>query len=186
MKSYVKDNEWGTKYPHFQKCEFMCPCCGSVGDGIATSLVELLETLREKYGAIIITSGFRCKKYNREVGGVSNSAHLKGQASDIYFSSGITNNQDLRVAIVREIQSLPNYHYSYCNVNGDFPNMGNAIHIDTYLTEEAEEPIIEKPEEPVIEKPNENPKEEPKEKPSLLRILIDLIKELIDILRGKI
>lgn len=179
MKSYVKDNEWSTKYPHFKKEEFMCPCCGSVGEGIATSLVELLETLREKYGETIITSGYRCSSYNKQVGGVSNSAHLKGQAADIYFSSGITNNQDLRVAIVNEIQSLPNYHYSYCNINGDFPNMGNAIHVDTNITEEIEEPK---------ENPKEEPKEEPKEdvKPCLLKIIIDLLKELIAILKGEI
>ncbi len=133
---YVKDDEWGTKYPHFQKSEFTCPCCSSIGDGIASSLVELLETLRNEYGAIIITSGYRCPSYNKNVGGVSNSAHMKGQAADFVPASGITNNQDNRIAIVNEIKTLPNYHYAYCNVDGNYPNMGNAIHVDTILTSE--------------------------------------------------
>ena len=138
IPSYVKDNEWGTKYPHFQKEEFICPCCGSIGIGIATSLVEDLEQLREEYGTLIITSGYRCENYNREVGGVSDSYHLKGQAVDFVFGSGILDNQDERIRIVNEIKTLPNYHYSYCNIDGDNPNMGTAIHIDTNLTYEKE------------------------------------------------
>ena len=132
--SYVKDDEWGTKYPHFQKDEFICPCCGSIGVGIATSLVELLEKLREEYGSVIITSGYRCPNYNAEVGGIPNSAHLKGQAADFIFGSGINNNQNERIKIVEEIKTMPNYHYAYCNIDGNYPNMGNAIHVDTYLT----------------------------------------------------
>ena len=111
-----------------------CPCCHSVGVGIATSLMETLERLRDEYGAIIITSGYRCPSYNAQVGGVSYSAHMKGQAADFVPSSGITNNQDSRIAIVNELKTFPNYHYAYCNVNGDYPNMGNAIHVDTILT----------------------------------------------------
>lgn len=140
MSFYVKDDEWGTKYPHFQKSEFTCPCCGSVGDGIASSLLVDLEKLRDEYGAIQITSGYRCPNYNREVGGVSNSAHMRGQAADFYIMSGITNNQDNRIAIVNEIKGMPYYHYAYCNVNGDTPSMGNAIHMDTYLVDIEPEP----------------------------------------------
>ena len=134
MGAYVTDDEWGTKYPHFTKDEFKCPCCGSVGVGIATSLLETMERLRDEYGSIIITSGYRCPSYNAQVGGVSYSAHMKGQAADFVPTSGITNNQDSRIAIVNEIKTFPNYHYAYCNVNGDYPNMGNAIHVDTILT----------------------------------------------------
>lgn len=140
MSSYVKDDEWGTKYPHFQKSEYECPCCGSVGVGIATSLLETMEKLREKYGAIIITSGYRCTNYNAQVGGVWNSAHLKGQAADFVPASGITNDQEVRASIVNELKSFPNYHYAYCNYNGNYPNMGNAIHIDTILTDTDPQP----------------------------------------------
>ena len=139
MSKYVQDNEWKNKYPHFSKEEFTCPCCGNVGIGIATSLVELLETLREKYGAIIITSGYRCPSYNSRVGGVNDSRHLYGQAADFTFVSGINENHSTRINIVNEIKSMPNYHYSYCNVNGNYPGMGCAIHVDTVLT--GDEPI---------------------------------------------
>jgi len=135
MSKYVQDNEWGTKYPNFRKAEFKCPCCGSYGVGIASSLVELLQKLRNKYGSVIISSGYRCSKFNKKVGGATNSAHLKGQAADFYFSSGILANQSKRIAVVNEIKKMKNYHYSYCNVNGNHPNMGAAIHVDTNLVD---------------------------------------------------
>lgn len=50
-----------------------------------TQLVDkVLDPLREMYGKPIrINSGYRCKKLNSLVGGVSNSQHLTGQAADI-------------------------------------------------------------------------------------------------------
>lgn len=43
----------------------------------------VLEPIREKFGPVTITSGFRCKKLNELVGGAPNSKHLKGEAADI-------------------------------------------------------------------------------------------------------
>lgn len=37
----------------------------------------------------IITSGSRCETYNKEVGGVEDSEHLTGQASDIYVPDSV-------------------------------------------------------------------------------------------------
>lgn len=45
---------------------------------------QILEPLRVHYGRpIIVTSGFRCPKLNKAVGGSSTSQHAKGQAVDI-------------------------------------------------------------------------------------------------------
>ena len=134
MSKYVQDNEWGVKYKNFRKEEFKCPCCGGYGVGIASSLVENLQKLRDKYGSLIITSGYRCLNYNKKVGGIAGSQHTKGQAADFYFGSGILVNQNTRINVVNEIKGMPNYHYAYCNVNGNYPNMGSAIHMDTLLT----------------------------------------------------
>ena len=44
----------------------------------------VLQPLREKLGTpIVITSGYRCDKVNKLVGGVATSQHTKGQAVDI-------------------------------------------------------------------------------------------------------
>ena len=45
---------------------------------------NILDPLREAWGQpIIVTSGYRCARLNKTVGGVSNSQHIKGQAADI-------------------------------------------------------------------------------------------------------
>lgn len=50
-----------------------------------TALVEkVLDPLREAYGKpIIVTSGYRCEKLNKAVGGAASSQHVKGEAADI-------------------------------------------------------------------------------------------------------
>lgn len=50
-----------------------------------TALVDkVLDPLRELYGKpIYISSGYRCPRLNKAVGGVANSQHLTGQAVDI-------------------------------------------------------------------------------------------------------
>jgi len=42
-----------------------------------------LEPIREHYGMIIITSGFRCPALNYEINGSVSSQHLFGEAADI-------------------------------------------------------------------------------------------------------
>ena len=45
---------------------------------------EVLDPLREAYGRPIrVTSGYRCPKLNRLVGGSHNSQHMRGEAADI-------------------------------------------------------------------------------------------------------
>ena len=53
-----------------------------------TELVEaVLDPLREKYGRPIhVSSGYRCPRLNKAVGGAANSQHTTGEAADIYVS----------------------------------------------------------------------------------------------------
>lgn len=85
---------------HFNKAEFACKCgCGfGLKDGdIDPALVQRLEELRENFGKpIYITSGCRCDKHNRKVGGAQFSQHKLGTAADI---------------MVRDVK--PEYVYNY-------------------------------------------------------------------------
>ena len=48
---------------------------------------NLLEPIREKFAVpMIITSGYRCERLNKLVGGVDNSQHMKGEAVDFCFA----------------------------------------------------------------------------------------------------
>ena len=67
---------------NFRLDEFICPCCGK--DNISLELVENLQRLRDRYhDPIYVTSGVRCEKENKRVGGYWDSPHLKGLAVDI-------------------------------------------------------------------------------------------------------
>ncbi|MCX7795040.1 MAG: D-Ala-D-Ala carboxypeptidase family metallohydrolase [bacterium] len=67
---------------NFNLREFACKCCGAVK--IDRDLVERLQILRDRVKRpIIITSGYRCPKHNREVHGDENSYHIQGLAVDI-------------------------------------------------------------------------------------------------------
>lgn len=67
---------------YFNIDEFRCKCCGEAK--MDEDFLRLLDRAREIAGVpFIITSGYRCEKHNRAVGGVPTSAHVKGLAADI-------------------------------------------------------------------------------------------------------
>ena len=73
----------------FKKEDFLCRCgkCempAEVEENLMALVENVLEPAREKLGGpIIVNSGYRCVRHNREVGGVANSQHLRGEAADI-------------------------------------------------------------------------------------------------------
>ena len=57
---------------------------GVIRANLTALVANVLDPLREAYGKpIIVTSGYRCVKLNRAVGGASKSQHTKGEAVDI-------------------------------------------------------------------------------------------------------
>ena len=75
------------KSEHFYADEFACNCgCGF--NNIDSVLVTMLEFARVEAGTpFTITSGCRCFKHNRAVGGVDSSSHVAGLAVDISVES---------------------------------------------------------------------------------------------------
>jgi len=45
--------------------------------------VNVLEPIRERFGPVVITSGYRGPELNRMVGGAASSQHCSGEAADI-------------------------------------------------------------------------------------------------------
>jgi len=76
------------KAKYFTIDEFRCPCCGKVV--IQPLLIELLDAARLRAGIpFYITSGYRCPKHNREVGGHPKSMHCYGAAADIHVANSV-------------------------------------------------------------------------------------------------
>ena len=73
---------------NFDSSEFACKCgCGY--DTPDAELIRMLQAARDLYGKpIVITSGCRCIKHNRNVGETANSAHITGKAVDIATPTG--------------------------------------------------------------------------------------------------
>ena len=114
----------GIKY--FKKPEFACKC-GKYCDGypaeIDMNMVKIADKIRSKIGKpITINSGLRCKTHNSNVGGVSNSQHLFGNAADLGCPAGCTPTQMAYIAD---------------EIMGDTGGIGTyswGIHIDTRST----------------------------------------------------
>ena len=77
---------------YFTMNEFECHCGCRMPDSARANVVALVEAVldpaREILGRpVTVNSGSRCGKHNREVGGVSASQHLRGEAADITAGS---------------------------------------------------------------------------------------------------
>ena len=133
VKKYTKN---------FSLSEFKCGCntkyCTGYPAYLNINLLRNLQTMRDNYGAITITSPLRCSKHNANIGGVAGSYHTKGKALDLYnvrFSSSFTN----RKYAIEKWLLLPKANMAYQNgymhykgksVTGyNAPNMGNVIHV---------------------------------------------------------
>jgi peptidoglycan hydrolase-like protein with peptidoglycan-binding domain len=71
---------------YFERREFACKCgrCGGFPVEPSWELIDVLENIREHFGAAVsISSGVRCKTHNKNVGGADESQHLYGTAADI-------------------------------------------------------------------------------------------------------
>ena len=100
----MTDADW-KKVKYFKKYEFVCPCCKR--EEMSEELVFKLDLLRELVGKpLIVTSGFRCEKYNKKIGGAENSAHLRGWAVDIYCKSNILRFKILKYALLLGFQRI--------------------------------------------------------------------------------
>lgn len=55
----------------------------AIMDNILNLIIYVLQPLRDKFGTITVTSGYRNTRINRLVGGVGTSNHLHGFAADI-------------------------------------------------------------------------------------------------------
>ncbi len=71
---------------NFSLSEFECKCGCEMPAFVKENVKELaenLQVLRDVVGRIDLTNAYRCKEHNADVGGATNSQHIKGKAADI-------------------------------------------------------------------------------------------------------
>lgn len=108
---YMVDSDW-QYFKNFKKSEYKCKCkgkyCNGYPSGIAMKLVMEDQYLRNYFGvAVTLTSGVRCTTHNKNVGGVTNSRHKKGLASDKIVSGKSASE------VSKVIKVLPINRYCY-------------------------------------------------------------------------
>lgn len=101
-----------------------------------TLLVEkILDPLREAWGApIIVSSGYRCGKLNRAVGGATGSQHLYGQAADIRTISDKPSENKKLFDLIRTLklpydQLIDEYGFNWVHVSYGPKNRRQILHI---------------------------------------------------------
>lgn len=118
-----------TKNFDLKKDKLYCRCKGKYCTGypeiIQIDLLKNLQAERDKWGATTVTSMLRCKTWNKEVGGSTNSKHLKGKAVDYWNKHTLTLKK--RKDVINYWFKLNNPHYSYCNGYYKYANRSGSI-----------------------------------------------------------
>ncbi len=105
---------------NFTSEEFACQCgCGY--DTPNPELIRMLQVARDIYGKpMIISSGCRCIKHNRNVGGTANSAHIPGKAADILTPTGADRYSIIKALIQAGFKRLGiNFNKKFIHVDID-------------------------------------------------------------------
>lgn len=99
-------------------------------------LVEfILDPLREAYGKpIVVTSGYRCEKLNRILGGVRTSQHVKGEAADIRSVEDTPEENKKIFDLIKDLdlpfdQLINEYGYDWIHVSYSNDNRKQILNI---------------------------------------------------------
>ncbi len=89
-----------------------------------TALVaNILDPLREAWGKpIVVSSGYRCPRLNRAVGGAAKSQHATGQAADIHTLSDTPAENKRLYDLIKSLklpfdQLINEYNYNWVHVS---------------------------------------------------------------------
>ena len=70
-------------YKNFSEWEFFCGC-GCERQQMDSRFIALLQSIRDNiHTPMRISSGYRCPRYNRMLGGTEDGPHTTGKAADI-------------------------------------------------------------------------------------------------------
>lgn len=101
------ESVWDT-VKYFTPGEFACKCGCGCDTQVDPRLLRLADQVREHFAApCILSSGVRCEKRNKEVGGTAGSRHLSGKAMDFRIKGKSA------IQTLAYVQTLPGVRYTY-------------------------------------------------------------------------
>ncbi len=90
----------------FSYKEVQCRC-GCKKAEMKPEFMEVLQKLRDLCGfPLVITSGYRCPRHNKAVGGALNSSHMKGIAVDIDISQMPEERREKLLEAIKSIKEI--------------------------------------------------------------------------------
>lgn len=108
LKAAVAGEDVWDTVKYFTPGEFACKCGCGCDTPVEPRLLRLADQVRSHFGApCIVSSGVRCEKHNKAVGGVSGSRHLQGKAMDFRIEGSSA------TKTLAYVQSLPGVRYAY-------------------------------------------------------------------------
>lgn len=111
---------------NFRAYEFDCSCSRCKQTLIDTELVEILQKIRDHFGAKVFVTGYRCPEHNAEVANAATkSKHMLGMAADIDVE-GVAPAEVAKYAESIGVPGIGLYEKKDCG--SDF------VHIDTRTT----------------------------------------------------
>lgn len=128
---------------NFKLSEFKCECKGKWCTGyhelLNINLLKYIQKMRNRYGALTITSGLRCPNYNANIGGIRGSKHTQGKAIDWFTAYTFKSMTNRKKAINWYANNCSKMFYAYCDGYARYkyrreypsvPSMYKSIHID--------------------------------------------------------
>lgn len=103
---------------------FSCPCCNE--GGLSISILIVLELVRMHFDApVTITSGARCAKHNKKVGGAKNSEHKFTEEDPLVDAVDISVKGVTPTQVYMYLKNLP-----FANLLG-LGKYKSWVHVDT-------------------------------------------------------
>ena len=114
--------------PFFNMEEFSCRChyddCKESNQFMDERFLEILFKMRAQVDfPFLITSGFRCERHNKNVGGSKNSYHTKGLAADIACSNDYDRYELIEQAIAHGLTVIVYRSFVHVDLRPGLPKL---------------------------------------------------------------
>lgn len=110
---------------YFSEDEQSCPCCGV--NGLKPSFIKRLNQLRHNVGfALLMSSGYRCRNHNSDIGGAEDSSHILGRGGDLVVS---------RHKAFRVLEEAPKLGFTGIGLHQKGETNERIIHLDDLTNE---------------------------------------------------